>query len=159
MQALLDQLKQKFGDAIVETSNFRGDETAVVHGNRLLEICNHLKTECQMNFLMDVCGVDYPERPERFEVVYHLYSLSTRKRLRLKVRVTEADPHVPSVIGIWKAADWFEREAYDLFGVIFDGHPYLRRLLTFDEFEGHPLRKDYPVTRRPKIPTPSTLLD
>lgn len=159
MQALLDQLKQKFGDAIIETSDFRGDETACVQGNRLLDICKYLKAECQMNFLMDVCGADYPDRKERFEVVYHLYSLASRKRIRLKVRVTEADPRVPSIIGIWKAADWFEREAYDLFGVIFGGHPYLRRLLTFDEFEGHPLRKDYPVNRRPKIPTPSTLLD
>lgn len=159
MQALLAQLKQKFGEVIVATSDFRGDETAVVRVDRLLDICNYLKTECQMNFLMDICGVDYPERKERFEVVYHLYSLTTHKRIRLKVRVSEADPHVPSVIGIWKSADWFEREAFDLFGVIFDGHPYLRRLLTFDEFEGHPLRKDYPVNRRPKIPTPSTLLD
>lgn len=159
MKALLDQLQQKFGDAVIETSDFRGDETAVVRKDHLLEICRHLKTECQMNFLMDVCGVDYPDRKERFDVVYHLYSLTTRKRIRLKVRASEADPHVPSAIGIWKSADWFEREAFDMVGIIFDGHPYLRRLLTFDEFEGHPLRKDYPVNRRPKIPTPSTLLD
>jgi NADH-quinone oxidoreductase subunit C len=159
MQALLDQLQQKFGDAILETSSFHGDETAVVSKDRLIEICKHLKTEAQMNFLMDVCGVDFPERKERFEVVYHFYSLATRKRLRIKVRVTEADPRVPSVIDIWKSADWFEREAFDLFGIIFEGHPYLRRLLTYDEFEGHALRKDYPVNRRQKIPTPSTLLD
>lgn len=159
MQALLDQLAQKFGDAVLETTSFHGDETAVVRTDRLIEICNFLKIEAQMNFLMDICGVDFPDRRERFEVVYHLYSLATRKRLRIKVRVTEADPRVPTVMDIWKSADWFEREAFDLFGIIFEGHPYLRRLLTYDEFEGHPLRKDYPVNRRQKIPTPSTLLD
>lgn len=159
MQALLDQLQQKFGDAILETATFHGDEAAVVRTDRLLEICDFLKTECQMNFLMDICGVDYPERSDRFEVVYHLYSYPAKKRLRLKVRVAENNPSVPSVIGIWKAADWFEREAFDLFGIIFEGHPHLRRLLTYDEFEGHALRKDYPVNRRQKIPTPSTLLD
>lgn len=159
MQALLEQLKQKFGDAVLETASFHGDETALVRVDRLLDICNYLKTEAQMNFLMDVCGADYPERRERFEVIYHFYSLATRKRLRIKVRVTEADPRVPTVMDIWKSADWFEREAFDLFGIIFEGHPYLRRLLTYDEFEGHALRKDYPVNRRQKIPTPSTLLD
>lgn len=152
-------MKQKFGDAIVETSSFHGDEAAVVRVDRLIEICNYLKKECRMNFLMDICGVDYPSRKERFEVVYHLYSYPAKNRLRLKVRVTEADPRVPSVISIWKSADWFEREAFDLFGIIFEGHPHLRRLLTYDEFEGHALRKDYPINRRQQIPTPSTLLD
>lgn len=159
MQALLDQLKQKFGDTLVETASFHGDEAALVRTDRLLEICTYLKKECQMNFLMDICGVDYPERKSRFEVVYHMYSYATKKRLRLKVRVPENDPRVPSIMGIWKSADWFEREAFDLFGIIFEGHPHLRRLLTYDEFEGHALRKDYPINRRQKIPTPSTLLD
>lgn len=159
MRAILDDLQQKFGDAIVEAASFHGDEAATVRADRLLDICHYLRTDGQMNFLMDVCGVDYPERAERFEVVYHLYSLATRKRLRLKVRVMEADPRVPSVMTIWKSANWFEREAFDLFGIIFEGHPHLRRLLTYDEFEGHPLRKDYPINQRQKIPTPSTLLD
>jgi NADH-quinone oxidoreductase subunit C len=159
VQSLLDQLKQKFGDTVVETSSFHGDETALVRTDRLLEVCSHLKSEARMNFLMDICGVDYPEREQRFEVVYHLYSYPAKKRLRLKVRVTESDPRVPSIVSIWKSADWFEREAFDLFGIIFEGHPHLRRLLTYDEFEGHALRKDYPINRRQKIPTPSTLLD
>ncbi len=159
MQALLDQLKTKFSGAILETSSFHGDEAALVRADRLVEICSHLKNDCQMNFLMDVCGVDYPEREYRFEVVYHLYSYPAKKRLRLKVGVTESNPRVPSVISIWKSADWFEREAFDLFGIIFEGHPHLHRLLTYDEFEGHALRKDYPINRRQKIPTPSALLD
>ncbi len=98
--------------------------------------------------LLDLCGVDYPERDERFEAVYHLYSLPRGERLRLKVPVTEADPSLPSLIGVWKAADWFEREAYDMFGLTFDGHPNLRRILTHDAFRGHPLRKDYDSARR-----------
>ncbi|PIR21268.1 MAG: NADH-quinone oxidoreductase subunit C [Deltaproteobacteria bacterium CG11_big_fil_rev_8_21_14_0_20_47_16] len=159
MQQLLDQLKQQFGDAVIETSSFRGDDTAVIKVSHLIDVCRYLQESCSMNFLMDVCGVDYPERKDRFEVVYHMYSQSTRKRIRLKVRVTEADPHVPTVIGIWKSANWFEREAFDLFGIIFDGHPYLRRLLTYEGFEGHALRKDYPVNKRQQIPTPISLLD
>lgn len=102
----------------------------------------------QYDLLLDLCGVDYPDREDRFEAVYHLYSLPHGTRLRLKVPVAEADPVLPSLIPVWKAANWFEREAYEMFGLQFTGHPNLRRLLTHEAFQGHPLRKDYDPARR-----------
>lgn len=159
MNDLLEQLQRRFAAAVLETSTTFGDDCAVVIVDSLLDVAQFLKADAKMDFLMDICAVDYPDSKERFEVVYHFYSLSTRKRLRLKVRVTEANPQVPTLFNLWKAADWFEREAYDLMGIVFVGHPYLRRLLMYDEFVGHPLRKDYPVNQRQMIPTPATLLD
>jgi NADH-quinone oxidoreductase subunit C/D len=104
--------------------------------------------ETQFDLLLDLCGVDYPDRDQRFEAVYHLYSLPRGERLRLKVPVAESDPVLPSLIPVWRAADWFEREAFDMFGLRFEGHPDLRRLLTHEAFQGHPLRKDYDSARR-----------
>lgn len=162
-QHLLTKLQEQFGEAIIDVSHFRGDDTAVVHCSQIVPVCRWLKEtpgiEC--NMLMDLCAVDYLQqaaRHERFEVVYHLYSTTRHHRVRLKVRVGDSDPVVDSVTSVWIGADWFEREAFDLFGIRFTGHPNLKRLLTFEEFEGHPLRKDYPVNRRPKIPTPETML-
>ncbi|MBZ5587857.1 MAG: NADH-quinone oxidoreductase subunit D [Acidobacteriia bacterium] len=116
----------------------------------LLEFARHLKTDPKLDFklLADVCGVDYPGREARFEVVYHLASLEHGRRLRLKVPVREDDAVVPSVYGVWKAADWFEREAYDLFGIRFEGHPNLKRILCHAAFRGHALRKDYDPGQR-----------
>ena len=160
MQYALDCLKETFGPAILETSGVLGNETAVVAKNKIVEVIRFLRDTkgLEFNFMMDLAGADYPERTERFEVVYHLYSLATKKRVRLKVRVAEADLVLPSIHSLYKAANWFEREAFDLFGIRFEGHPNLKRILTFDEFEGHPLRKDYPVNKRPKIPTPDPLI-
>ncbi len=124
--------------------------TWVVRREILADLARDLRDDpdCRFDLLLDLCVVDYPERDERFEAVYHLYSLPRAERLRLKVPVTEADPSLPSLVGVWKAADWFEREAYDMFGLTFDGHPNLRRILTHDAFRGHPLRKDYDPARR-----------
>jgi NADH-quinone oxidoreductase subunit C len=158
MKHTIDALKEKLGSAIIETSDFRGDETAVLTRETLIAACRFLRDECGFTMLMDLCAVDYPARTPRFEVVYHLYAMEQGKRLRLKVRVSENDCHVPSVRGLWRAADWFEREAYDLFGVTFDGHPNMKRLLTFEGFEGHPLRKDYKKEQRQDIPTPDPLI-
>ncbi|MBI4367254.1 MAG: NADH-quinone oxidoreductase subunit C [Deltaproteobacteria bacterium] len=157
---ILDKLQAAFPDAVLRTEGFRGDDTAIVARERIVEVCRWLKDTpgCAFNFCMDLCGVDYPDREDRFDVVYHLYALSTGKRVRLKVRVPQADPVVASVTDVWIGADWFERECYDLFGIRFAGHPHLRRLLTFEEFEGHALRKDYPRNKRQKIPTPDPLL-
>ncbi len=159
-QCVVEQLQQQWGGAILETHNFRGDDTVVVRRDRILEICHWLKSTPALAFdlMMDLCGVDYPERAERFEVVYHLYSTTKKHRVRLKVRVPNDDCQVASIVTVWRAANWFEREAFDLFGIRFTGHPELKRLLMFEEFEGHPLRKDYPVNRRPKIPTPESLM-
>lgn len=100
---------------------------------------------CQFTCLIDICGVDYPERAERFDVVYHLLSAKLNQRIRVKVAAAEDTP-VPSVTGVFPAANWYEREAYDLYGILFAGHPDLRRLLTDYGFQGHPLRKDFPLT-------------
>jgi NADH-quinone oxidoreductase subunit C len=101
--------------------------------------------KCRFTQLLDICGVDYPERAERFDVVYHLLSMPLNQRVRVKITAAENAP-VPSVVSLYPAANWFEREAYDLFGILFDGHPDLRRLLTDYGFEGYPLRKDFPLS-------------
>ncbi|MGO9801778.1 MAG: NADH-quinone oxidoreductase subunit C, partial [Candidatus Binatus sp.] len=103
------------------------------------------------NFLTDVTAVDWPERNPRFEVVYQLNSLNLAHRIRVKIRVDGADPWVPSVVGVWGAADWLERECFDMFGIVFKGHPDLRRILMYDSFQGHPLRKDYRYNERQPI--------
>ena len=141
---ILTDLRTRFASAIVETHEHRGDATLVVARESLADV---------FDVLMDLTAVDhsrYPGREDgpRFEVVYHLYSIPRNHRLRVKVRVDEDDAIVPTAVGLWPIADWFEREVWDMFGVRFDGHPDLRRLLLYEEFVGHPLRKDYPINRR-----------
>lgn len=155
---VLDRVRERFGDAVISHHAECGDETALVRPERLVEICRFLKDDPGLSFemLMDLTGVDYLGlKPSlgRFEVVYHLYSLSKAHRIRLKVELPEADPKVPTVVHLWKSALWMEREAWDLYGIRFEGHPDLRRILLYPEFEGHPLRKDYPMEKRqPLIP-------
>src|SRR5438876_994869 len=103
---------------------------------------------CEMKYLSNLCGAHYPDRDEPFEVVYHLYSITKEHRLSLKVRTTEEES-VPSVAGVWRTANWHEREAYDMYGIIFEGHPDLTRILLPDDWVGHPLRKDYPLEGKP----------
>lgn len=125
--------------------------TWVVRREVLADLARDLRSnpETRFDLLLDLCGADYPDRgEERFEAVYHLYSVPRKERLRLKVPVTEADPTLPSLRPVWKAADWFEREAFDMFGLRFEGHPNLSRILCHEGFEGHPLRKDYDPARR-----------
>ena len=124
--------------------------TWVVAREVLPELARALRDDPATRFdmLLDLCGVDFPDREERFEAVYHLYSVPRAARLRLKVRLREDDPVLPSLVGVWKAIDWFEREAFDMFGLRFEGHPNLRRLLCHDGFQGHALRKDYDAGRR-----------
>lgn len=119
-----------------------GDRVVVIEILDLLAYVKNLK-ESGYEFLLDICGADYPEREKRFEVVYHFFSLAKKERLRLKVQIAETES-VPSIISVWKNANWFERETWDMYGIKFDKHPYLKRLLTHHEFVGHPLRKDYP---------------
>ncbi len=124
-----------------------GEVTAKIMRDRIGEALTALRDDpaLRLECLIDICGVDYPERAERFEVVYHLLSLRRNLRLRLKV-TTDEDTPVPSVIEVFPAANWFEREAYDMYGILFSGHPDLRRLLTDYGFQGYPLRKDFPLT-------------
>lgn len=152
---ILAELTQAFGNAIVETHDHRGDQTVVVDRSRLGDLLRRCRDADSLAFdvLMDLTAVDYSSYPgredgPRFEVVYHLYSIRLNHRLRVKVRVDEDDAVVPTAVGLWPIANWFEREVWDMFGVRFEGHPDLRRLLMYEEFVGHPLRKDYPVNRR-----------
>ncbi|MFA6599566.1 MAG: NADH-quinone oxidoreductase subunit C [Candidatus Omnitrophota bacterium] len=152
MADLHEKLKQKFPEAVLEVHAKHGDETAVVRREKLSEIAAFLKTdpEFQMNVLMDLTAVDGlgMNWDPRFEVVYHFYSVPKNHRLRLKVRVDAMDPVVSSLTPLWPGADWFECEVWDMFGIRFEGHPNLKRILMYDEFVGHPLRKDYPYSKR-----------
>jgi NADH-quinone oxidoreductase subunit C len=157
-KVVLDQLREKFGDAVLESHSDFGDDTAVVRPERWQEICRWLRTDPEMMFdmLVDLCGVDYPERTPRFEVVLHLYSIKKAHRVRLKTRVGDDEGNgaeIDTVTAVWSGANWFERETWDMMGVKFRGHPDLRRILMYPEFEGHPLRKDYPAQRtQPLVP-------
>jgi NADH-quinone oxidoreductase subunit C len=134
----------------VATHADHGDATAVVEPARVAEVLRFLRDDPGLAFemLTDVCAVDLLPRTPRFEVVYHLYSVAKNHRLRVKARVPEADASVPSATGLYPSADWMEREVWDLYGIRFEGHPDLRRILLYDEFEGFPLRKDYPKEKR-----------
>ena len=150
MPNLHEKLKERFPEAVTEIHAHRGDETAYVHREELLKVTQFLKIdpEFDLNILTDLTAVDGTGMNwnPRFEVVYHFYSYAKNHRLRLKVRVSEKDPVVPSLTGLWPSADWFEREAWDMFGIRFEGHPNLKRILMYEEFVGHPLRKDFPLT-------------
>lgn len=149
---VLERLRRKFAAAIKETSDHLGNETAVVEADRLIEIATFLRDDRELHFDMpiDCTAVDYlnKKRAERFEVIWHLYSVPHRHRLRLKVRVDGPSPQVAALTGVWPGMNWFEREAWDLYGIHFLGHPNLKRVLMYEEFVGHPLRKDYPVDKR-----------
>ena len=153
--AILERLRSRFGAAVVETHAHRGDHTAVVERAAIVDVLRFCRDEAELGFdmLSDLTAVDFLKFPgredgPRFEVVYHLYSLAHNHRVRLKVRVDEDDVLVPTAVSLWPIANWLEREVWDMFGIRFDGHPDPRRLLMYDEFVGHPLRKDYPINRR-----------
>jgi NADH-quinone oxidoreductase subunit C len=140
-------LQERFGDEILETHSFRGDDTVAVRPGRIVEILRFLREDpaLSFDFLTDLCGVHYPEHEYEYEVVYHLYSFRDNRRLRVKARIFEGN-RIASASEVYPAANWPEREAYDLVGIHFEGHPDLRRILMPDGFEGHPLRRDYPLT-------------
>ncbi len=150
---LIEKLKERFGGQLLAVESARGEETVHIARDRAPEILRALRDEPAFGFdlLADLTAVDWPDRSPRFDVVYHLGSVRHANRLRVKIAVEGKDPWVPSAIEIWKAADWLERECFDMFGVVFRGHPDLRRILLYDSFEGHPLRKDYPVQKRQPI--------
>ena len=122
-----------------------GELTLVAERDKIVQVLTDLRDRFGFQQLLDVCGADYPDREERFEVVYHLLSMTRNARVRVKLTTDEVQP-VPSAVGVFPCADWFEREAFDMYGVLFEGHPDLRRLLTDYGFQGHPLRKDFPMT-------------
>ncbi len=151
---LIDQLKEKFGAGILQSHSALGEDTIVVDREMAPEIFRtlHDDGDFAFEFLIDVTAVDWLERRPRFDVVYQLKSLSRNLRLRVKIRVDAGDDAwVPSAYPVWKSADWLERECFDMFGIQFRGHPDLRRILLYDTFVGHPLRKDYPFQKRQPI--------
>lgn len=157
-KALIDLVKKSFPDAVIATHAQHGDDTVVVDPARWHEVMSFLKAApaADMSMLMDLTAVDYPDRDPRFEVVAHLYSLSRGHRLRLKARVGDKlgeNVRIQSVSDLWASANWMERECWDMLGVVFVGHPDLRRILLYPEFVGHPLRKDYAADRiQPLVP-------
>ncbi|OCW58693.1 NADH-quinone oxidoreductase subunit C [Hoeflea olei] len=147
LKDLSDYLGEAKGRLIDRAEIAFGELTLLTQPAKLIELMTFLRDDAQCQFVsfIDICGVDWPGRPERFDVVYHL--LSPRQNLRIRVKVmTAEDAPVPSLTAVYPGADWFEREAYDLYGILFTGHPDLRRILTDYGFEGHPLRKDFPLT-------------
>jgi NADH-quinone oxidoreductase subunit C len=144
--AFIEELKAAFPDGVEQLSFWVGDWTIIVPADRLLDIAVHLRDApgARFDYLSDVTASDWPPRAKRFDVVYCLFSTTRRQRVRVKVRAGDGDP-VPSVTGVWPAANWLEREVYDLFGVNFVGHPDRRRILMPDEWQGYPQRKDYPL--------------
>jgi NADH-quinone oxidoreductase subunit C len=147
LTALGQHIAAALDGAVVFSAVSYGELTLTVERSAIVSVVSFLKDDpgCRFINLIDVCGVDYPEREERFDVVYHFLSPHLNQRIRVKLSADDVTP-VPSITGVFAGADWFEREAYDLYGVLFSGHPDLRRILTDYGFDGHPLRKDFPIT-------------
>lgn len=149
---ILDRIKATFGDDVLATSTFRGDDVAVVKAARWREVAQFVKTDprCACDYFVDLSAIDCIDRDDpawRFEVYFIAYSIAKKHRVRVKAPLPEEKPEVDSLVPVWAGANWLERECWDLFGVRFRGHPDLRRILMYDEFEGHPLRKDYPANK------------
>jgi NADH-quinone oxidoreductase subunit C len=152
-----EELRRRFGESILEESDALGERELAIRREILPALARALRDELGFEYLMDLCGVDYLGRREpRFEVVCHFYSLQGNRRLRVRIPLAGDQPELPSLTGLWKAADWFEREAWDLYGIRFAGHPDLRRLLLYDQFKGHPLRKDYKMKARQPLIGPGS---
>ncbi|HAJ46558.1 MAG TPA: NADH-quinone oxidoreductase subunit C [Alphaproteobacteria bacterium] len=147
LNTLEDNLRSEFGPAVIAAQQMLGELTLIVSPDVLSRLMVFLRDnpKCRFTTLIDICGADYPSRAERFEVVYHLLSMHLNHRLRIKVRVGEGQV-IDSVVPVWPAANWYEREAFDMYGIEFRNHPDLRRILTDYGFTGHPLRKDFPLT-------------
>ena len=144
----MEEIKRKYPEAVEETKTHLGEDTITLKKEYILPVCQYLKSQ-GFNFLSDLTGVDLGvDKEPRFQVIYHLFSIGTQKRLRLKVNLPSGNPTIESVTPVWKTANWFEREAYDLFGINFKNHPNLTRILLPENFEGYPLRKDYPLRGR-----------
>src|SRR5262249_54065239 len=148
------RLRERFGDGVLESHAFRGDDTAVIARDAIADVLAFCRDDPSLRFdmLTDLTAVDYLKFPgredgPRFDVVYHLYSVDHNHRVRLKVPVEQDEAWVATACWLWPIANWLEREVWDMFGIRFEGHPDLRRLLMYEKFVGHPLRKDYPINR------------
>jgi NADH-quinone oxidoreductase subunit C len=144
-EGIVDEVRAAIGDALIEAKDAVSEVSLTVRRESVVEVCRTLRDRLDYQQLMEIAGVDYPQRPERFEIVYHLLSLTKNHRIRVRVS-TDEDMPVPSVTGLWPVAGWLEREIFDLYGVVFEGNDDLRRILTDYGFRGHPFRKDFPLT-------------
>ena len=146
---VVEALKEKFPEKVEEVTDPLGDKVFTFESDALLEIARFLREKpYEYTMLLDLTCVDYIEESPRFEMVYHLLSLKSKDRIRLKTRLPEGSLKIESLTSIWRNANWLEREVYDMFGIQFANHPYLRRIFMWDGFEGYPLRKDYPLRKR-----------
>jgi NADH-quinone oxidoreductase subunit C len=147
LETLASRVKTESGSAILSSRIDHGELTLNVARDRIVEVLTFLRDDpqCRSEVLIDICGVDWPSREKRFDVVYHLLSPRLNQRVRVKLETDEETP-IASATGVFSAANWFEREAYDMYGILFSGHPDLRRILTDYGFQGHPMRKDFPLT-------------
>jgi NADH-quinone oxidoreductase subunit C len=145
LTALMGRLPTKFGDAISHIEIRNGELSVLAQAPKILDVLGHLQKIEGFSTLIDITAVDFPESPERFAVVYHLLSMNHNIRIRVKAFIPDGGS-IASVVALWPGANWFEREVFDMYGVLFEGHPDLRRILTDYGFEGHPLRKDFPLS-------------
>ena len=150
----LNKVLRKFPDYVIDSHAQHGNDTVVIKKEALIKVVTFIKESRQLNMdmLVDITCVDYPEADERFMMVYHFYSTTEKHRLRIKAMVSEEDIYIDSLVPIWDSANWLEREVYDMFGVKFNNHPNMTRILMYESFKGHPLRKDYSITKRQPIP-------
>ena len=151
MNPVSQKIQENFPDGFVEAKEALGELTVTVKREKIVEVCRFLHDDPALDFdhITEVCSVDFPNETPRFEVVYHFYSIGKNHRIRVKARVPEDDCAIDSITGIWKGADFMEREAYDMMGIVFKNHPDLRRILMTEDYdEGFPLRKDFPVEGR-----------
>ncbi len=145
MKTIIEQIKEKYGSYILEHVTYANEDTFLIKADDLLFFMQMIKNEFHFEGLIDITAVDRLTEEERFEVSYNIISYSQGIRLRIKVRIEEENPHLPSLIDIWKAANWYEREAYDMIGIVFDNHPDLRRMFLPEDFQYYPLRKEFPL--------------
>src|SRR5271166_825269 len=144
---LITALRQQYGSGIVEASCYLGQRYVIVDSSILQEVLLRMRDAEGFDYCVDITAVHYPKREQQFDVVYVLYSFPHNERIRVKTRIKDGE-HVPSAVPIWETANWLEREAYDMFGIVFDGHPGLKRILLPDDWKGHPLRKDYDILQQ-----------
>lgn len=160
LQKVIDGLEDSFENDFVEVEQYRGDTIVRVQPDSIVDICRYLKEEHRFIYLIDIFGTDRFTTHDRFEVVYNMISLRDEERLFLKTRLPEENPSIASATEVWKAANWYEREVYDMFGVHFEGHPDLRRIFMPEDFDYHPLRKEFPLLGVPgSIQLPSSTPD
>jgi NADH-quinone oxidoreductase subunit C len=144
----LEALAAKFGDKIIQSGIDKGDAVAIVAADSIHDVVLYLRDGLEYNMPVDICGVDYMPRKPRFEVVYQLHSTTRNQRIRIRVQLDGKDPELKTVSDIYPVADWLEREVWDMYGIKFSGHQNLKRILMYEPFEGHPLRRDYPINKR-----------